>query len=64
MANIPWLRAALMHDTKQCLDTALSCGILAIYHKPPDVTYCYYKLVANVIRAIKIHVLSYPWYTV
>ena len=30
----------------------------------PEVPYCYYKLVTNVIRAVKIHVLSYPWYTV
>ena len=30
----------------------------------PEIPYCYYKLVTNVIRAIKIHVLAYPWYTV
>ena len=42
----------------ECLDTALSRGILAIYHKP-EVAYCNYKLVANVIRTVKIHVLSY-----
>ena len=47
----------------ECLYTALNCGILAIYHKPPEVPYCYYKLVTNVIRAVKIHVLSYPWCT-
>ena len=29
-----------------------------------EVPYCYYKLVINVIRAVKIIVLSYPWYTV
>ena len=29
----------------------------------PEVPYCYYKLVTNVIRALKINVLSYPWYT-
>ena len=33
-ANIPQLRAVLMHNV-ECLDTALSRGILAIYHKPP-----------------------------
>jgi hypothetical protein len=33
MANIPQLRAVLMRNT-ECLDTALSPGILAIYHKP------------------------------
>jgi hypothetical protein len=45
----------------ECLKKALTRGILAIY---PEVPYCYYKLVSNVIRAVKIHVLSYPWYTV
>ena len=30
----------------------------------PEVPYFYYKLVTNVIRAVKIHVLSYPCYTV
>jgi hypothetical protein len=30
----------------------------------PEVHYYYYKLVTNVIRAVKIHVLSYPWYTI
>jgi hypothetical protein len=32
--------------------TALSHGILAIYHEP-EVSYCYFKLVTNVIRAVK-----------
>ena len=36
---------------KECLDAALSRGILAIYHTP-EVPYCYYKLVTNVIRAV------------
>jgi hypothetical protein len=61
MANIPRLRAVLTH--KECLDTALTCGILAIYHKP-EVPYCYFKLVTNIIRTVKIHVLSYLWYMV
>ena len=64
MTNIPRLRAVLTQDNAECLDTALISGILAIYHKPPEVTYCYYKLVTNVIRAVKIHVLSSPGYTV
>jgi hypothetical protein len=38
-------------------DTALDRGILAIYHKPPEVPYCYYKLVINVIIAVKIIVI-------
>jgi phenolic acid decarboxylase len=29
----------------------------------PKVSYCYYQLVTNVIRAVKINVSSYPWYT-
>ena len=45
-------------------DTARSHGILAIYHKQPKVPYCFYKLVTNVIRAVQIHVLSYPWFVV
>ena len=48
----------------ECLDTALSRGILVIYYKSPEVPYCYYELVTPVIRAVKINVLSYPWYTV
>ena len=58
MANIPRLRAVLTHDATR------SAWILAIYHKLPEVPYCYYKLVTNIIRAVKINVLSYLWYTV
>jgi hypothetical protein len=54
------VRAVLTHNV-ECLDTALSRGILAIYHKVP---YYYYKLVTNIIRAVKINVLSYLLYTV
>jgi hypothetical protein len=63
MANIPCLRAVLMRNA-ECLDTALSRGILAIYKKPSRVSYFYYKLVTNIIRALTRNVLSYPWYTV
>jgi hypothetical protein len=45
------------------IDTALSHGVLTIYNKP-KVPYCYYKLVTNVIRAVKINVLSDLWYSV
>ena len=31
--NIPRLKAVLRHDV-ECLDTALSHGVLAIHHKP------------------------------
>ena len=54
MANIPRLTAVLIHDATQSAWTALSRGILAIYHKPPEVPYCYYKLANNVIRVLKI----------
>ena len=40
----------------ECLDTAHGHGILAIYYKPPEVPYCYYKLVTNVIRAVFCHI--------
>jgi hypothetical protein len=42
----------------ECLDTALSRGILAIYHNPPRCLTAIIKLVTNVIRAVKIQVLS------
>ena len=44
-------------------DTALSPYIGHI-SQTPEVPYCYYKLVTNVISAEKINVLSYPWKTV
>ena len=61
MANIPRLRAVLMHDaTSECLDTAVVYWL----SQTPEVPYCYYKLVTNVIRAVKITVLSYLRYMV
>ena len=47
----------------ECLDTTRSHGILAMYHKP-EVSFCYYKLAINIIRTVKINVLSYLWYWV
>ena len=62
MANIPRLRAfTYARRIAECLDTAISRGI---YHIPKTTPYCYYKRVTKVIRAVKINVLSYPWYTV
>ena len=46
MANIERLMAVLRHE-------ALIHGILAIYHYPPAVPYCYYKLLTNVTRAVQ-----------
>ena len=40
------------------------CKAECLEYHTPKVPYCYYKLVTNVIRAVKINVLSYPWYTV
>jgi hypothetical protein len=69
------LRTALSRGTFLCnkakggviygqYTTAKACVL--IYHKPL-MPYCYYKLVTNVITAVKIHVLSYlcymVWYT-
>ena len=50
MANIPRLRAVFTHE---CVDAAISGGILAIYYKPPEVPYCCYKLVTKVSRTVK-----------
>jgi hypothetical protein len=49
MANIPWLRTVLTY---------------AEIPQITEVSYCYYKLVTNIIGAVKINVLSCPWYTV
>ena len=64
MANIPRQRDVLKHDAmRSAWIQPLAVVHWQLYHKP-KVPYCYYKLVTNVIRAGKIHVLSYPWYTV
>ena len=56
MANIPWLRAVLMHDA--------TCLYITHIPQTPEVPYCYCKRVTNAIRAVKTHVLPCPWYTV
>ena len=58
MANIPRHKAVLMHDAVP----GYTPWQWYIGHKPqtPEVPYCYYKLFTNVIRAVKINVLSYP----
>jgi hypothetical protein len=55
MANIQQLKGVLMHDATQYI------GHIS---QTPEVPDCYYKLITNVIRAVKINVLSSPWYTV
>ena len=55
MANNPRLRAVLIHNA--------TCYIGPI-PQTPEVPYCYYKRVTNVIREVKINVLSYPWYSI
>jgi hypothetical protein len=59
MTNISRLRTVLKHDNAECLDTALSP-----IPQPPEVPYCYYKQVTNVIRTVKVNVLSYLRYVV
>jgi hypothetical protein len=64
MDNIPLLRAVLKHDASQSAWTQPVAVVYWPYITNPDVHYCYYKLVTNVIRTVKIHVLLYPWYKV
>ena len=65
MANIPRLRALLMHDTTSSAWTqTLAVVYFGEIPQTPEVPYCYYKLATNVIRAVKINDLSYPWSTV
>jgi hypothetical protein len=57
------VRGGMLDDqyttTKGCSSGySLSRGILAIYHKP-EVPYCYYKLVTNLIRVAEIYFLSH-----
>jgi hypothetical protein len=54
IANIPLLRAVLK----------LELWYVGHIIQTPEVNYCYYKLVTNVIRAVTRNVVSYRWYTV
>jgi hypothetical protein len=60
MANIPRLRAVFTRRNAECLDTALIRQLDRHRTQPtpqtPKVVYCYYKLVTNLIREVKIHV--------
>ena len=54
MANIPRLRAVLMHNTTGSVwIQPFRRGILEIYHKPPSCLIAFIKLITNVIRAVK-----------
>ena len=66
MANIPQLKAVLMHNATRSARTQHLAVVQYIGHisQTPEVPDCYYKLITNVIRAVKINVLSSPWYTV
>ena len=57
MASIPQLRAVLRHE---CPDTAVNRGIVIIHHKTLGAPYCSYKLVTDVIRAVKINCFVIP----
>ena len=61
MANIPRLRDVLKYDTTQSAWTQ-PLAVVYCHISNPQVPCCYYKLVTNVIRAVKINVLSNPWY--
>ena len=58
IASIPRLRAFLTRNA-ECLDTALSRGILAILQSTEE-PYCYYKLATNVNRAVKLNIFLIP----
>jgi hypothetical protein len=64
MANIPRLRDIFMHDAAQRAWIQPSVWYIGKIPQTPKVPYYNYKLVTNVIRAVKIHVLSHLWYTV
>ena len=64
MANIPRLGAVLNHDATQSAWIQALTVVYWPYTTHPKVPYCDYKLVINISRAVKIYVLSYPWYTV
>ena len=49
--------SSVQHN-EECLDTALSCGILAIYHKPLR---CLIAII-NWLPTVKSNVLSHLWY--
>jgi hypothetical protein len=54
MANIPRLRAVLMHDSTWSAWIKWYIGQIS---QTPEVPYCYYKLVTNVIRAVNFFVI-------
>ena len=65
MANIPRLRAVLMYDaTWSAWIKPLAVVYWPYIPNPRGALLLNYKLVTNLIRSVKINVLSYPWYTV
>ena len=64
MANIPQLRAVLMHNTTRSAKTRPLAVVYWQHITNPEVPYFYFELVTNIIRVIQIKVLSYSWYTV
>ena len=51
MSYIPQLRTVLKHDTAR---SAWIQSYIGHIPQTPEVPYCYYKLVTNVIRAVKL----------
>jgi hypothetical protein len=64
MDNIPRLRAVLMLNATRSAWIQSLAVVYWPYTTNPEVSYYYYKLVTNLIRAVEVTVLSYPWYLV
>ena len=63
MANVPRLRAVITHNGTWSSRTQPLAVVYWPYITNPEVPYCYYKLVTNVIRAVKIPIFVIPIYT-
>ena len=62
MANIPQLRAVLRIQPLAWIQPL--AVVYWLYTTNPRGALLTYKLVTNVIREVKINVLSYPWYDI
>ena len=59
MANIPRLRDVLKTDATLSVWIQPVAMVYWSYTTYPEGPYCYYKLVTNKIRSVKVYVLSY-----
>ena len=62
MAVLPRLRAVLRHAAMRSSWIKPLAVVYWPYITNPEVPYCYYKLVTNVIRAVKIHFVIHVLY--